>query len=177
MDKVYQVFVSSTFSDLKEERQQLSNALAKAGFIASGMELFPATDEQQFDYIKRVIDRCDYYVVVAAGRYGTLADDNVSFTKKEYEYAKSKGIPVLAFLHANPKDIAVGKTDNEGGHAKQLERFKTKLQSGRMIDFYTSASDLCTKAIIAVFNETNLRPGVGWIRGDQAIDPKVFARN
>ena len=46
VNKVYQVFVSSTFQDLHVERQQVSNALAKAGFIPAGMELFPATDQE-----------------------------------------------------------------------------------------------------------------------------------
>jgi len=94
MDKVYQVFVSSTFEDLKEERQQVSNNLAKAGYVVAGMELFPATDKQQLEYIKRIIkriiDRSDYYVVIVAGRYGSVGGDNVSFTEAEFEYAKSK---------------------------------------------------------------------------------------
>jgi hypothetical protein len=107
MDKVYQVFVSSTFADLEEERRIVSNGLAKAGFIPAGMELFPATDVQQLEYIKRVMDRSDYYIVIVGGRYGSLADGGVSFTEKEYEYAVEKGLPVLAFLHRDPKSIPV----------------------------------------------------------------------
>jgi hypothetical protein len=67
MDKVYQVFVSSTYSDLKDERRHVSETLAKAGYIPAGMELFPATDQQQLEFIKRIIDRCDYYVVIIGG--------------------------------------------------------------------------------------------------------------
>ena len=48
MDKVFQVFLSSTFSDLKDERSKVSNALAKAGYFIAGMELFPATDQEQW---------------------------------------------------------------------------------------------------------------------------------
>ena len=68
MDRFFQVFVSSTFEDLKDERSQVSNALAKAGYVAAGMELFPASDQQQLEYIKRIIDRSDYYVVIVGGR-------------------------------------------------------------------------------------------------------------
>jgi len=50
MDKRYQVFVSSTYADLREERGK---------GIPSGMELFPAADEEQWAFIKRVIDDCD----------------------------------------------------------------------------------------------------------------------
>src|SRR4051812_48071064 len=113
MEKAYQIFVSSTFADLQEERQQVSNTLAKAGYIAAGMELFPATDQQQLEYIKRIIDRSDYYVVIVGGRYGSLAEDGKSYTEKEFEYAQSKGIPVLAFLHEDPRSIAVARTDED----------------------------------------------------------------
>jgi hypothetical protein len=135
MDKVYQVFVSSTYSDLADERRRVSETLAKAGYIPTGMELFPATDLQQLEFIKRVIDRCDYYVVIIGGRYGSLADDNVSFTEKEYEYALSKQIPVLAFLHSNPDKIEVGKTDQNEQQALRLRDFRERLRTGEWLTF------------------------------------------
>ena len=114
------------------------------------MELFPATDQQQLDFIQRVIDRCDYYVVVLGGRYGSLADDSVSFTEKEYDYALSKGVPVLAFLHANPQKIEVGKTDGDDRKAKKLKAFRERLAQGRIVDFWSEPQELCTKVVIAV---------------------------
>jgi hypothetical protein len=174
MDKVYQVFVSSTYSDLRDERRDVSETLAKAGYVPAGMELFPATDQQQLDFIKRVIDRCDYYVVIIGGRYGSLADDSVSYTEKEYEYALEKKMPVLAFLHGNPDAIAVGKTDQDFDKASKLKAFRDRLSRGRMIDYWTEPYELCTKIVVAVGQAVNLTPGVGWIRGDQAIDPKVL---
>jgi hypothetical protein len=174
MDKVHQVFVSSTFADLKEERRQVSNVLAKAGYVVAGMELFPATDEEQLEYIRRVIDRSDYYVVIIGGRYGSSADQATSFTEKEYDYARKRGIPVLAFLHENPRKIAVEKTDEDPAKAELLEQFRKKLSTGRLVKFWNNPNDLCTEVVIAVTNEVNLKPGVGWVRGDQTIDPKVL---
>lgn len=174
MDKAYQVFVSSTYSDLKDERRHVSETLAKAGYIPAGMELFPATDQQQLEFIKRIIDRCDYYVVIVGGRYGTLADDKISFTEKEYEYAFQKKIPILAFLHAKPDKIEVGKTDRDVQQAERLASFRDRLSKGRIVDFWENAQELCTKVVIAVAQAINLSPGIGWIRGDQAVDPKVL---
>lgn len=174
MEKVYQVFVSSTYSDLKDERKRVSDTLAKAGFISVGMELFPATDQQQFEFIKRVIDRSDYYVVIVGGRYGSLADDKVSFTEMEYEYARERKIPVLAFLHRTPEMIPVGKTDQNEDKAARLRRFRDALAEGRLVDFWDDAGDLCTKVTIAVVNAANLTPGSGWVRGEQAIDPRLL---
>ena len=174
MDKVFQVFVSSTFSDLEEERRLVSNSLAKAGYIAAGMELFPATDQDQFEFIKRIIDRSDYYVVITAARYGSIASDGLSYTEKEFEYAKSKGIPVLAFPHKNPGSIAAEKWDSDTSLRSNLDRFNGKLKTGRVVDSWMSKDDLCAKVVIAVSNSVNLYPRVGWVRGDNAIDPKVL---
>jgi len=174
MEKVYQVFVSSTYADLADERRRVSESLAKAGFIPAGMELFPAADQQQLELIKRVIDRCDYYVVIVGGRYGSLADKNVSYTEKEYEYAISKNITVLAFLHEKPEKIEVGKTDQSSKKAKKLKAFRDRLATGRMVDFWSDAHELCKNVVIAVVNSVTMSPGIGWVRGDQTIDPKVL---
>ena len=50
MDSVkYQVFISSTYSDLIDERRQVLEVLLMADCIPAGMELFPAMDEEQFE--------------------------------------------------------------------------------------------------------------------------------
>ena len=174
METIYQVFVSSTYADLKDERRQVSETLAKAGFVPAGMELFPAADQQQLEFIQRVIDRCDYYVVMVGGRYGSLADDRISFTEREYEYALSKGLPVLAFLHGSPEAIPVGKTDENRAKARKLKAFRDRLATGRLVDYWNDPAELCTKVVIAIANAVNLSPGVGWVRGNQAADPAVY---
>src|ERR1043165_6097881 len=103
MDKRYQVFVSSTFADLKDERGRVIQTLMEMDCIPAGMELFPAADEDQLEFIKRVIDDCDYYVVIVGGRYGTTnTSDGLSYTEKEYEYAVERGLKVVALLHETP---------------------------------------------------------------------------
>lgn len=56
LEKRFQVFVSSTFADLQKERQEVIQALLELDCLPSGMELFPAADEDQWTLIKRVID-------------------------------------------------------------------------------------------------------------------------
>jgi len=173
MDKVYQVFVSSTFADLQDERRQVSDTLAKAGFIPAGMELFPATDQQQLEFIQRVIDRSDYYVVIVAGRYGSL-DGNKSYTEKEYEYALERRIPVLAFIHREPGKIAAEKVDTDPKQIERLEAFRSRLKTSRIVDHWSDVHELRTEVLTAVMQAVNLSPRSGWVRGDQAIDPKIL---
>src|SRR5665213_1127692 len=80
----YQVFVSSTYDDLRGERQQATQAILEIGCFPSGMELFPASDDTQWELIKRVIEESDYYVVIVAGRYGSLGPEGASYTEMEY---------------------------------------------------------------------------------------------
>lgn len=89
MKKKYQIFVSSTYRDLIEERTAVMDTLLKADCIPTGMELFPASDDTQWKVIQQVIDESDYYVVVIAGKYGSEYKGK-SFTQREYEYAVSK---------------------------------------------------------------------------------------
>jgi hypothetical protein len=75
MDKRYQVFISSTYADLQEERRRVIQTVIETDCIPAGMELFPAADEEQLEFIKRVIDDCDYYLLIIGGRYGSLSPE------------------------------------------------------------------------------------------------------
>jgi hypothetical protein len=111
VEKRYQVFVSSTFSDLQEERQEIIQALLELKCIPAGMELFPAANDDQWTLIKKVIQDCDYYIVIIAGRYGSLGPEGLSYTEMEYRYALEQGIPTIGFLHRDPSLIPQGRCD------------------------------------------------------------------
>ena len=76
MEKRYQVFVSSTYEDLIEERKNVSQALLECNCIPAGMELFPASNKKSWDIIKKVIDESDYYLLIIAGKYGSLGESD-----------------------------------------------------------------------------------------------------
>ena len=94
MNKKLQVFVSSTYTDLIEERQAAVEAILDAGHIPAGMELFKAGNESQLKTIYKWIDQSDVYMLILGGRYGSIENKTgKSYTQLEYEYALSKGIP------------------------------------------------------------------------------------
>ena len=165
-DKRYSVFISSTFDDLREERQAVQDAVLGAGDFPVQMESFPAADEDQFEFIKTLIDKCDYYVLIVAGRYGTPAADGVSYTEKEYHYAKSQNIPVLVMLHGNPGGIPVSKTEATDDGKKRLAKFVEEVSSGRLRKTWLNSGELKHAVRDALDNAKATRPGVGWARGD-----------
>jgi len=174
LDKRYQVFVSSTYSDLSEEREYVIHELNKVGFIAVGMEQFPATDEEQMDYIKPIIDESDYYVVIIRGKYGSIGSHGISFTEKEFQYATSIGKPALGFLYKNPGSLRLDETDQDAMKMGKLTAFRSSLENKKIVRYWNGKDELVSAVKDTIHDQVRRKPGIGWIRGDQAIDPKVY---
>jgi hypothetical protein len=164
MERRFQVFVSSTFKDLLDERQQVIQALLELDCIPAGMELFPASDEAKWSLITRVIDDCDYYLVIIGGRYGSMDDAGISYTEREYDYAAKRGIPVLAFLHAEPDAIPAGKTELLPDARNKLDAFRAKAES-KVCRYWKTPDELGGVVSRSLVQAMKLQPGEGWIRG------------
>lgn len=167
-EKRYQVFVSSTYTDLTEERAAVIQAIQRMDHLPAGMELFPAADEDQWELIKQVIDQSDYYVVVVAGRYGSISADGISYTEKEYDYAVESGIPVLGFVHKDPGTIPGGKLDLDAKAQELLAAFREKVQ-GKPVNFFNSAEGLSGLVVTSLIRAIKTHPRMGWVRGDKAM--------
>src|SRR5262245_11701710 len=177
MSKKYQVFISSTFTDLIQERQTAIRAVLDLGHIPSGMEIFPAADVEQFEYIKKVIDECDYYVLIIGARYGSMDAAGVSFTEKEYDYAVEHKKTVLAFIHGDPGSIAVNKADTDSALAAKLRVFREKVSKGRLITFWKTSEELTYRITIALSKAFGEMPGIGWIRGNAVASDELLTQN
>lgn len=166
MDKRFQVFVSSTYSDLKEERGKVMQTIMSLDCIPAGMELFPAIDTEQFEFIKKVIDDCDYYLLIVGGRYGSMSDDGISYTEKEYDYALEKNIPVIAFLHEDMSKLTFEKCDADTEKREKLIAFRDKVAKGRLVQFWNNADDLNGKVAVSLMKTIKVYPAVGWVRAN-----------
>jgi hypothetical protein len=173
-EAIYSVFVSSTYEDLREERAEVQKALLKLHCMPVGMELFGSADEETWDFIKRQIDGCDYYVVVIADKYGSTDEDGVSYTEKEYDYARELKKPVLSFVHRDRKSIRRDRTEDDSIKRSKLEAFIEKVR-GSPVSFFTSPHDLASEVIVSFVNLRDRRPATGFIRADQASDLKKYA--
>lgn len=174
MSKRYQVFVSSTYADLKEERSKVIQTIMELDCIPAGMELFPSIDEEQYNFIKRIIDDCDYYILIIGGRYGSLSEDGISYTEKEYDYAIEKGIKVMAFIHGNPDEIAYGKSEQNEDARKKLDAFKTKVSTGRLVKFWNKPEELPGLVALSLPKTIKTYPATGWVRANAATPSEIL---
>jgi hypothetical protein len=174
MEKRYQVFVSSTYADLKEERRKVIQALIEMDCIPAGMELFPAADEDQFHFIKRVIDDCDYYLLIIGGRYGTLTAEGISYTEKEYDYAVSRELKVIALLHEDPGKIAFEKSEQDPALREKLEAFRKRVSTGRLVKTWKSVEELPSLVTVSLVHTMKTYSAVGWIRANKAASEDLL---
>lgn len=164
--KRYQIFISSTYKDLQLERQAVLESVLKLRHIPVGMEHFVSTNEEQFNYIKRLLDETDYYIIIIGNRYGSQADDGISYTEKEFDYAVNLGIPVIACIHSKPDSLPVSKSDIEPDAVQKLDKFRDKVMHHRLVSYFSweSPSDLSAEVVVALVNTINDYPRPGWER-------------
>lgn len=111
------IFVSSTYYDLKYVRERIENFISDYCFEPILFE----NDNVYFHPNKNLdiscyneVSNCHMMILIIGGRYGSLATDEnkeqkrdnyekhyVSITRKEYETAINKGIPVMIFIEQN----------------------------------------------------------------------------
>src|SRR5215218_7248325 len=169
VNKRYQVFVSSTFQDLEEERQEVMQALLELDCIPAGMELFPAANDDQWTLIKKVIDDCDYYLVIVAGRYGSVGKAGISYTEMEYRYALDQGKPIIAFLHRDPGTLPARRCESSSEGKRRLEAFRDLVQL-KMVKFWENPADLGSVVSRSIIMLMRNNPAVGWVRADLLPD-------
>jgi len=174
MDKRYQVFISSTYTDLKLERQKVIQTLMEMDCIPAGMELFPAADEEQFEFIKKVIDDCDYYLLILGGRYGSLTSEGISYTEMEYEYALSIKLKVIAFIHGSPGNIPSNKTEQKDELKDKFNNFRDKVAENRIVKFWTEANELPGLVALSLNKAIKQFPAVGWVRADTVASQEIL---
>lgn len=163
--KKYQVFISSTYSDLIEERKKILDVLLMADCIPAGMEAFVAADVEQFEVIKKVIDLCDYYVLIIGKYYGTIhPKTGKSYTEMEYDYAIEQGIPVLVFAIDDNVELAPNKIETDEDKIEKLKDFRTRALTNRLASIWGSTEDLTGKLAISIMKAKTEIKRPGWQR-------------
>jgi len=178
-DKKLQVFVSSTFTDMTEERQAAVEAILSSGNIPAGMELFTAGDESQMTVINRWIDESDVYLLILGGRYGCIErNSRKSYTHLEYEYALSLGKPLFSIVI---KENALERKVQEKGtsviereNVKELSVFR-ELVLNNVSKFYEDKKDIKIAIHETLSDFAYRKELVGWIRGNNSVNTAQLA--
>ena len=173
MTPKYQIFISSTYEDLKDEREQVIKSILKLGHIPIGMEMFNAANQTQWELIKRRIEESDYYIVIVAQRYGSIIkeENGISYTEKEYDYANSLGIPTYGFVLAedalwpgNRRDVDEDAIEKQASLKRFIQKIQTKMRAP-----WSNKDQLASAVTSSLSENTVAFPRTGWVRADQVL--------
>src|SRR2546430_1913614 len=164
--KKYQIFVSSTHADLSQIRRGLMEVIQRMNHFPVGMEQFSADDDEQWEIIRETILQTDYYICIIGHRYGSLTSDGRSFTEKEWDYAAELGVPIMTFIRERNVATTPDERDSDPNRLSRLEKFIVKAKASKMVDFWSDADDLYTKAVTALHKAFGRKPRPGWIRAE-----------
>ena len=166
-DKIYTFFVSSTYRDLIEERRIIREAIVSAGHVPVGMEYFTAGNKEQFDYIKPLIEKSDYYILIVAGKYGSIHNKTKkSYTEMEYDYAIEKGIPVASFLLNEDviEERPAKYSEKDDEKINLLTKFRKKVSANKMCKFFSNSNELLKWINLTIDNLIKDHEREGWVR-------------
>ncbi len=97
------IFISSTFYDLKQVREDLERFIRELGYESVRYEIGEVpygSDEAPESYAYREVELCDAIISIIGGRFGTesqLAEDS-SISQTELQRALERGISVFTFI-------------------------------------------------------------------------------
>ena len=171
MDKKYQIFISSTYIDLVEARAKVREAILSIQHFPVGMEMFQAADEDQWEIIQETIDSSDYYVLILGQRYGTVIesgpDAGISYTEKEFRYAREHKIPTLVFIIDDSVPVPKKYIDVEPGKQAKLNAFKEEAKQNHLVKWWKTKEELASLVLGALILEIGRKKRPGWVRGDR----------
>ena len=172
-----QVFVSSTYTDMRDERQAAVEAILEAGHIPAGMELFAANNETQWNTIKKWIDDSSVFLLVLGGRYGTIdKKSGQSYIEMEFRYATDSKKEVCGlimsdtYLRAKEKKFLRGASDidqisglAEVRYREKLVEFRDFVQTGRIAPECNSLEELKRRIVLALSQIGTKESLAAWI--------------
>jgi predicted DNA binding CopG/RHH family protein len=163
-DKRYQVFISATYTDLREERGVLLQTLPTLGCLPTTVEAHTQSLSTMVN-IRRRIDDCDYFLLLVGSRYGSLMPSGVSYTHMEYVYAATKQKPILVLMHESPETRAEDLQEQKVEGKLKFGDFRKVLQREREhIVYWRDAKDLASALHNAIPALLRRHPTVGWAR-------------
>lgn len=161
MDRKYQVFISSTYMDLKEIRAFTYMSILEMGHIPVGLDIFNVQKNYTTEkYTAKYIDTCEFVVMIIGERYGSISLTDRSYVEEEYVYSLSKSKSVLCFLKSN-----YNKVDDE-----KYQKFVKRILNNQLVILWDDIDDFKNKFVQSISKFlASFSPSTYWIKSSKII--------
>jgi Domain of unknown function (DUF4062) len=153
------VYVSSTYQDLRQEREAAYHAMRRLRLDVLAMEDYVAADTRPLDKCLGDVARSDIYVGIFGWRYGYVpTGQERSITELEYREAAKHGRKCLIFLQADVQAPAPADPIDRG----RIEALRAELTRDKLASFFSSPDDLAAKvtAAVAILDVASANSGI-----------------
>lgn len=159
--KMLSAFISSVYESLRDERSVVIDALLDHGVFPICMEHFTVSASGKFSEIEARIDEADFLIILLGSKYGSVDENGVSWTEREYRYAEKAHKHILAIicdeldelLKKDPKEL----TEDETNQVK----FCNSVSFARVAPTESAIKD----AISQFLSQLDYSKFAGWVRG------------
>jgi hypothetical protein len=148
---VFKVMLSSTFLDLQDHREAVSDAIVGQGMLPLTMKTGSANPLRGIIANSlAMVDEADAYVVLISNyRYGQVIDDptqnpdRLSVTELEFRRAEARGLPLCIFLVDEDVPVSPREMREEAAGAARLEAFRARARHhSRIVATFASVEEL-----------------------------------
>jgi hypothetical protein len=173
LDKRYQVFISTSGSEMQPERMILAQTLVGMGFFSWGLEQRTPLSTA---FARRQVDDCDYVVILLGSQYGEQSVSGVGYMHLEYIYAVTKQKPMIVFMHEDPLSRDISLQDSKPELREKFQEFRKLLQQEvDQVFTYRSMRDLEMAVRFNMPQMLERYPVQGWVRpqNTQALHDEI----
>lgn len=152
------IYISSTYSDLKEYREAVYDILRKMRHDVIAMEDYNSSDERPLEKCLADVDNnCDLYVGIFAWRYGYIPTKdnplNKSITELEYRQATDSKKQRRIFLlepRAPWSPLLMDAVTGDSEQGKRIKEFREELGREHIAGFFKAPDELASLVAAAV---------------------------
>ena len=166
------IFISSVQKEFVREREALRDYLREDPLMRRFFDVFlfedtPASDRRPDELYLDEVERCDVYVGLFGGDYGTKDEEGVSPTEREFDRATTLGTHRLIFVKG---------ADDDARHPK-MQALISKAQSGLIRKRFNTAAELVTGLYAALVEYLEVKELIRWGPFDAAPCVKAALDN
>ncbi len=154
------IFISSTFLDLRYEREKARQALEKMKIPSRRMEIFVSEPVRPIEVARRDLQRSDAVVLIVGFRAGQLLEKQpaLTYTRAEFDRACELKKPIFAFIKM--RDGCWQNEEDDAQLREALDAFKGAVQAELTPAYFENGDQLMTEIVLAIERWEQMgRPG------------------
>jgi Domain of unknown function (DUF4062) len=170
------IFISSTFKDLRPEREKSKQALERMDILGRRMEVFVSEPIRPIEVALRELQHSDAVVLIIGFRAGSLLDESsdLTYTRAEFDRARELKRPIFLFVKTQNGRWRNEEDDPRLRHA--LDALKEAAQAEQTPSYFENEDQLMAEVVVAIARWKEMgRPGARstFASWDEHFPPRV----